>query len=271
MAKDDLNGRLQKTIDAMREEWEEHCEESKFPTEDLPDFEDKYCLAKIPRQPEEYTGPPRYCISRNVKKVGSAYRCKHHGGCVTPRPWNLTDGNVTNMKHGMHATVKNLMEDFDDKDEALYNWVVEEYPEAYDINIEEDPQSAYDLHRLAVEIVRAERGRGHLIEEGEVHEREIRDDEGKIVIDENGEIETEKSEHYLSGMLSRQDNKITKLEKELGISRKERLKRDTQDEAAETIAKGLGELGKAFIDKESKDYDPDEKPWKEDSDNEQDG
>lgn len=230
-------------------------------------FDERYCLAKIPNQPEDYDGPVRFCINRET--YGKSERCKFHGGKTdpTPRPENLD--KLAAMKHGMTATREHLVEDFDEKDQALYDWIVDSFPEAYGIDVEEDPQATYDLHRLAAEIVRAERGRGYLIQEGEVSEVEVRDDDGRLVIDENGEVVTKKSQHYLADMLKDQDNKITKLERELGISRKERLKRDGNEDAVEVIAQGFSELGRGLLDREDTDYDPDEKPWEED-DNEQD-
>jgi hypothetical protein len=170
------------------------------------------------------------------------------------------------MKHGMEATVENLKEDFDDKDEALYEWIVETYPEKYDIDLDANPGVMYDLHRLAIEIVRAERGRGYLIEEGEMQENEVTDEEGRVVTDPTtGEVITRKSKHYLADMMARQDSKITKLEKELGITRKEQERRKETSNAVDAI-KGLSELGSAFINREEQDYDPDEQPWKDDPD-----
>lgn len=160
----------------------------------------------------------------------------------------------------MKATREHLIEDFDDKDQALYDWIMHEWPDAYGIDFDEDPQSMYDMHRLAAEIVRGERGRGFLIEEGEVREDPVRNDEGRVVIGDDGEVVTEKSQHYLADMLARQDSKISDIEKELGITRKERLKQDSTDSAVEAI-KSFTELGSAFLDRDEKDYDPDEEPW----------
>jgi hypothetical protein len=162
----------------------------------------------------------------------------------------------------MYASRDNLVNDFDDKDRALYDWVIQSYIDKYDINPEENPSDGYDLHRLATEIVRAERGRGHIIEEGEVHENEVTDEEGQIVINSDGDVHTEKSQHYLHDMLYRQDNKITKLEKELGITRKERERRSSADNAVDAI-KQFSDIGAAFLDREDTDYDPDGEPWNE--------
>lgn len=195
--------------------------------------------------------------------MGSGWLCPYHGGKGNPNAQNLD--KLGAMKHGMDATRAHLVEDFDEKDRKLYDWILDEYPEAYDINVSEDPSAAYDLHRLAAEIVRAERGRGYLISEGEVTEKEQYNDEGRLVYDDEGNVVTEKSEHYLAKMMHRQDKKITKLQKELGITRKERERQSTNDEAVEAI-KSFSELGADLMRRDEKDYDPDDQPWEEESD-----
>lgn len=254
MAKTKVTGKPREEIEKLRAEWEENHW--------IKEFEDNICLAKIPHQPEDYDGPDRFCTLRDVQEIGDSgsYHCKFHGGAGNGNPEKFD--KLAGMTHGMHATAEHLRKDFSEKDEALYEWITNEWPDAYDIDIESDPNAAYDFHRLATEIVRAERGRGHLIEEGEVKEQDRVTDEGNVVLDDDGNVVTEKSEHYLAQMLHRQDNKITKLEKELGISRKERLRQDTTDNAIE-VMKGFQELGKEFISRDS-DYDPDDTPWEDD-------
>lgn len=223
-------------------------------------FEETYCLAKIPNQPEDYDGPPRYCSIDRTKKHGSNHLCKYHGGAGSFDPDNTE--KLAPMKHGMNATRKHLCEDFDDKDQVLYDWIVDDWPDAYGIDLEEDPGARYDLHRLAAEVVRAERGRGYLIEEGEIVEQERYAEDGSVVIDDSGEVVTEKSEHYLAQMMHRQDKKIKEIEKELGITRKERLRQESTDNAVEAI-KSFAEVGSQFIDRDEKDYDHEEEPWKD--------
>lgn len=253
MAKYKKTGRTWEQILEMQEEYDGNKP-----------FDQQYCLSKIPHQPEEYDGPPRFCIRQGgLRQRGSNMLCKFHGGHGSHDPERLD--KLGAMKHGMKATREHLIEDFDEKDQALYDWVVEHFPDAYDIDVENDPTAAYDLHRLAAEIVRAERGRGFLLDEGEVNETPVRNDEGRVVTDDNGDIVTEKSEHYLAKMMDRQDRKITKLEKELMISRKERAKQENTDSAVEAI-KSFSELGQKFLNRDSKDFDPDDAPWEEDDD-----
>lgn len=226
-------------------------------------FKENHCLAEIPRQPPDYDGPVRYCALQKwlTELKDGTTRCKFHSG----NPQN--DGNpeklepLAAMKHGMKATRAHLVEDFDEKDQALYDWIMDEWPEAYGIDFETDPQARYDFHRLAAEVVRAERGRGFILQEGEVHEQDRYSDDGALIVsNETGEVVTEKSEHYLAQMLHRQDKKITDLEKELGLTRKERLRQDSKDDAVEAM-KNFMELGSSFLDRESNDYDPDDEPW----------
>lgn len=258
MSSDQVTGRTEEELEEMREQYDKEKP-----------FDVQYCLAPIPRQPDSYDGPQRYCINREVMEVGSTYKCKHHGGHLDTD--NLVDAPPdSQFKHGLYATRKWLMRNFDEKDEALYNWIVKSYPESYDINIEEDPVAAYDVHRVAVEIVRAEKGRGYILDEGEVQEKDRYTDDGQIVIDEHGEVVTEKSAHYLADVLHKQDNKVTKLHKALGITREQRLRREKKDETVQALTEGFSKLGDAFLRRDDTDYDPSEEPWKEeDTDNDE--
>jgi hypothetical protein len=179
------------------------------------------------------------------------------------RPENFE--KLANMKHGLFADDDHLREDFDDKDEAIYDWIVKQYKEAYDIKPRENPAAAYDLHRLATEIVRAERGRGYLIREGEVYEREVTDENGRVVVDDNGQVVTEKSEHYLAQMMHRQDKKISDIQKELAVTRREQKRQESTEDAVDAL-KNFAELGSKFLDRDNTEYDPDDEPWSEDDD-----
>lgn len=263
MASFEVTGATSEEVEKARQDWNERDRPTRGPGPGRRDFDDAHCLAKIPRQPDDYDGPTRYCMSDNTEQMGSSWRCKHHGGAGNVNLDNLDKPHLAAMKHGMNATREHLVDDFDDKDEALYDFIVDNYVEAYDIDIESDPSAAYDLHRLAAEIVRAERGRGFLLDEGEVNETPVRNEEGRVVVDDNGEVVTEKSEHYLAKMMHRQDKKISNLESELGVSRKERLKHDQADNAVEAF-KNFAEVGQTILDRESRNFDGDEEPWKED-------
>jgi len=219
-------------------------------------FEDYYCLIGIPKQPDGYQGPDRYC--GKITKTGNDY-CKYHGGLSNPNPSLETLEPLAPMKHGMYALDKHLKEDFSEKDQALYNWVTETFPQAYDISVEEDvdPASQYDIHQLALEIVRAERGEAYVLEEGEVTEQERYTDDGELIINEEGEVETEKSQHYLTNMVRKQRNQIMQIEKHLGISRNQRLRRDDAESDRE-IMEGLADSLGGLIGDSDQEYNPEE-------------
>jgi len=261
MASKGVSGWTEEEVQERKEEYEAATKRWPAHNKGRPCFEDAYCLAKIPHQPDDYDGPTRYCMNTRVKELGDSYRCKYHGGNSNIDELHPVSETAA-ITHGMHATREHLVEDFDEKDEALYDHIVDSYADAYDIDPESDPSAAYDLHRLAAEIVRAERGRGFMLDEGEVKEQTVRDEKGRVVVDKDGEVVTEKSEHYLAQMMHRQDKKISDLEKELRVSRRERMKGDNADEAIEGF-KAFAEVGKTILDRESQEFDGEEEPWEE--------
>ena len=237
MASKGVSGKTPEQLDEMREVFQAK------PASDIYDFEDRFCLAKIPRQPDDYDGPDRFCASRNVRQPH--YLCKHHGGAGDPSQ-NLEP--LANMKHGMNATRENLVSDFTQADQDLYDWITEVWPEAYDVDTSEDPLAEYEFHALATEIVRAERAEGFLIEQGENNE--------KKVFGPNGEVEFEEVPHYLADMLQRQRKLIMKMEDNLGISRKKRMQNEQAKDATE-VMKAFSEVGASLINDSDAEYDPD--------------
>ena len=239
MATQEVTGKTKTELRELRREFEQSNRGQIY------DFEDCFCLAKIPRQPEDYEGPPRYCASRNLNHKTKI--CKFHGGAGRPNPDNLEP--LANMKHGMNAKRENLIKDFSDADRQLYDWIVEEWPEAYDVNLDDDPLAAYEFHALAVEIVRAERAEGFLIREGE--------DNQKKVFGPDGSVHYEDVPHYLADMLQRQRKLIMRMEDNLGISRKKRMQNEQAQDATE-VMKSFAEVGASLISDADADYDPDE-------------
>jgi len=251
MAKQEITGKSPRQVQNWKEEWTGDGQ-----------FEETFCLAEINNQPEDYDGPPRLC-SQYTR--GESNRCYYHGGAEgsgsSPTPENLKD-KFGNMTHGLTATRDNFYEYIEkgaanpDNQNAqaewmkqMYDWIVEDWPKAYGIDLEEDPASAYDFHALAVEIVRAEHGEGYILREGEKHEKEV--------VRPDGSVGYEDTEHYLSDMMQRQRKLIMRLENQLGISRKERLKQETASDANDVI-KDFAEMGKAMLDPDNHSYDADE-------------
>ncbi|MFC7191866.1 hypothetical protein ACFQL7_20925 [Halocatena marina] len=153
----------------------------------------------------------------------------------------------------MNAETKHLIQDFSESDQGLYDWVTQEWPDAYDIDVSNDPQAQYEFHVLGTEIVRNERTAGYIIEEGEK--------QSKKVFGPNGEVEYEDIPHYLSDMLQRNRKLVMKLEDNLGISRKKRLENEQQQDATE-IMQSFAEVGRGLVQKSDKEYDPTE--WETD-------
>jgi hypothetical protein len=216
-------------------------------------FEKRFCLAKIPRQPDDYDGPKRYCVSTNV--LSPIYTCKFHGGAGQINADNLDP--LANMKHGMKATRESILKDMHSEGNEwqldLYEWITQEWPEAYDINVEDDPQAEYEFHALATEIVRAERAEGYILREGENGK--------KRVFSPNGEMYFDDIPHYLSDMIQRQRKLIMKMEDNLGISRKKRMQNEQARDATD-IMKSFAEVGASLISDTEQEYNPDE--WEPD-------
>ena len=237
MAKYELTGKTESDLAQMRQE----ARDRDHPIE----FEKRFCLAKIPRQPEEYDGPARYCASTKLLYPG--YRCKFHGGASSGNPETLDP--LANMKHGMNATRENLVSDFSEADQDLYDWIVGTWPEAYDVDVSEDPQAEYEFHALAVEIVRAERAEGYLIREGESGKKRVFSPSGEMYFDD--------IPHYLADMLQRQRKLVMKMEDNLGISRKKRMQNEQAKDATD-VMKSFAEVGASLISDADQSYNPDD-------------
>jgi|AntRauTorcE11898_2_1112593.scaffolds.fasta_scaffold11629_1 hypothetical protein len=242
MATQSVSGKTEQELVEIRKDFDE------TPRSDLYDFEDCFCLAKIPRQPEDYDGPIRYCLSRNVKKNK---RCKHHGGATTGNPERLD--KYAALKHGMKATRQAILDTMtregNEWQVELYEWVTEDWPEAYDVDTATDPNAEYEFHALALEIIRAERAEGWIFKEGEKGQKRVFAPTGEMYFDD--------IPHYLADMMQRQRKLIMRMEDNLGISRKARLKADTNTDAADLI-KSFAEVGASLITKSDRQYDPDE-------------
>ena len=242
MATAQVTGRTEAGLDDLRAEFNE------TKRADLYDFEDCFCLAKIPRQPEDYDGPDRYCVSRNVKKNG---RCKFHGGAGHGNPEKLD--KYANLKHGMNATRQAILDTMtregNEWQVELYEWVTEEWPTAYDIDLSEDPNAEYEFHALALEIVRAERAEGWIFKEGEKGQ--------KRVFAPTGEMYYDDVPHYLADMIQRQRKLIMSMEDNLGISRKKRMQNEQAQDATD-VMKSFAEVGASLISDTDAGYDPDE-------------
>ena len=231
MGSQEVSGKTEEQLETMRAE-HEHLYLS---------FEERYCLSRIPRQPEEYDGPQRYCSSTNVKKNG---RCKHHGGCTTPHPENLD--KLASMKHGMYARDDHLRETMSEREEELYEWVLS-WPDKYNIDLTEDPSAAHDFQTLAIEIVREARGKDYILRNSEIREKGVYLPDGTMV-------EQEELPNTLNEAMASQVRLIQKVKDSLGLTRKQQAKNDQVKNASE-IMDGLAGAMTSMVDS-NEEYDP---------------
>lgn len=233
MAKRSVSGKTQEELDEI---------EADFSHPYL-SFEEKYCLAKIPRQPDDYDGPVRYCSSQNTKNNG---RCKHHGGHNELHPENLE--TLGAMKHGMYATDEHLRETMNEREEELYDWVLS-WPESYNIDLEADPSAAHDFQTLATEIVREARGKDYILRNSEIREK-------GVYLPDGTRVETEELPNTLNEAMASQVRLIQKIKDSLGITRKHQAKNEQSKNASEIMDGLVGAMSEMVDSKDS--YDPDE-------------
>lgn len=243
MASKGVTGKTEKELAEMRADFGQR------PRSEHYEFEECYCLAKIPKQPEDYDGPARYCSSTNLKSNG---RCKNHGGCVEPRPEYLE--KLANLKHGMYATDDHLRETMNEREEELYEWVLS-WPEAYNIDIEADPSAAHDFQTLATEIVREARGKDYILRNSEIREK-------GVYLPDGTRVETEELPNTLNEAMASQVRLIQKIKDSLGITRKHQAKHQQAKNASEVMDGLVGAMTEMV--NERNEYDP--AAFEEDSD-----
>lgn len=257
MALGEVTGGTQAEIEDIRQEYLQ----TPLHTDHGVSFDAAFCLRRIGKQPDDYTGPERFCQRRVGKKEGrkdeytdDAYNryCRYHGGDINPE-----DGNE-NLKpytaaitHGAYTADEHLRMDFNDTEQALYDSIMDVWPDVYDWPAEADDPARYlILRKAATNVVRTNRIEDYLDDEGEVHFREIFDEDGIAV----GE---EPEENALSREYRLLVDEIVSLLKELGLTPRERAKMDKVEAeagAAETVA----DLAGNALDSNGGEYDPDQ-------------
>ncbi len=235
MAKQQVTGYSPNEVDELRENFEDS------PASNHYEFEERYCLYKIPFQPEDYDGPDRRCANTAYKDKHGNYRCKFHAGKSPGMTENMTPGNP---KHYMNATDDYLMEHLTDEEQQLYHDILG-WAEIYGIDPEEDPASYDVLTLLAKQRVREVKASKYLFEEGEIREKLIRDENGDPVTDDEGELVFEEDTNVISEEYRRLINLIQSLMKDLVMTRKEQAKaedRNIMADSADTASKAMSEL-----------------------------
>lgn len=246
------------TAEELEQMKEEHKESPLFQEHGVP-FDVAYCLTKIGKQPEGYDGPVRFCKQYAARKDEyndheynpDVYHrsCRYHGksGCDD----NLEPHPLAPITHGLRAEDENLRMDFTDEEQALYDGIVEHWPQAYDWPEESDDPARYlMLRKVATNVVRSVRAEDYLDDEGEVQMRAVYDEDGV-------EVGEEPEENTISREYRLLVNEITNQLKELGLTPKERARMD-KNEAEAGAADTLGNLAEDAIDKDDAEYDPEQ-------------
>lgn len=236
MAKQEVTGLTPDEQEELREEFDGKNASKWY------DFEERYCLYQIPYQPEDYDGPPRRCPNTASKeKETGYYRCRFHKGRGGGMEENLSSGNP---KHYMYSSDEYLMERLDEDEQELYENILD-WADVYGIDPEEDPAAYDDLKLLAKQRVREVKASKYLFEEGEIRDKVLRDEEGQVILDENGDPKTEDDTNVISEEYRRLINLISSLKKDLIMTRKEQNKandRDVMADSAERASKTMHEL-----------------------------
>lgn len=245
LAKQEITGITDSGIEELREEFQE------LPASEWYEFEHRYCLRQIAYQPEDYDGPDRFCSQKAQGKVNHYY-CHVHknwGAGRSAEELEKTRDKLGAMKHGMYATDEHLIEKLEEDEEKLYNEILS-WAEKYYIDPEEDPSVWDDLQMLAVERVRVYRTSKWMLEEGETREKPIFDSEGRVA-------DMEDAPNAISEEHRRLKNLVMSLKRDLGLTRKERLKQDGIDDISDS-AENLSDTMRELVGEEEKEYDPDE-------------
>lgn len=228
-------------------------------------FQVAYCLNKIARQPDDYDGPKRYCKRRVAKKdeddyegdstdkVAFAVCCPTHGGDVAKHGHEhkdkLENPLTAAIKHGAHAEDENLIMDFNDDEQELYDSIMNDWPEIYDWpDRSEDPARYRILRRVAVNEVRALREEEYL-DGHEVHDEPVFDDQGVEVGHKDAENPLAREYRLLM-------SEVTDQMRELGLTPKERQKMDQLSSEAKKDDV-LSEVAGDALHGEDQEYDPD--------------
>jgi hypothetical protein len=252
MSCDEITGGDAAEIEQLREDYQGTPLQEKHGLE----FETAYCLKKIRFQPRDYDGPERYC-RRRVGKTGDGYEpedykrfCRFHGGDI-PTEQLPRDGSG-NLKHGLYAQDDTLRMNFTDEEQALYDGIVDGWPQVYDWPSEsEDPARYAILRKVATNFVRSNRAEDYLDDEGEVRISDKYNEEGHVV-----EPDGVHEENPIAGEYRLLMSQIMDMMAELGLTPKARQRMDSM-ESEESKNNAIADIASDALDGD-RDYDPDE-------------
>lgn len=238
MARRELTGKTKTQISELRRSFNASKRGEMY------DFEEYYCLAGPLRQPDDYSGPDRYCSQPSIKYG----RCRHHGGRAIPHPEKLD--KFGNLKHSMYASEDTIRETMTEEERELYDWIMS-WAEVYGIDLETDPSSFDDLRTLAVERVRQERGTDYLLaKQTEVTTEGVYTSQGEL-------LERKEVPHSLIDAHQSQIRLIQKIKDTLGITRKAQNNDEKAQSAVEVMDTFAGALTD-LIGADGGEYDPED-------------
>lgn len=255
MASEEVTGSTPEELEERAKQYYDRCKHAASGVS----FEEAICLLEIPRQPDDYEGPTRYCTQFCVK-LGEhefAPKCRFHGGANTsetadwePHPENFVHNNKpAYIKHGMYTSDEHLKEFLDEKEKKLHDRILS-WAEVYGFSEEEDPGSYQMLRTLAIEEVRKAKSAEYLLDKGETDQKPVFDGQGNL-------REHEDVSNALSEEHQKQVKLTIKLMKELGITPKERAKMG-KDEADASASEALAEVAKQALDPDGGEYNPED-------------
>lgn len=241
------------TVQELAElQWEyEHS--PKFEQEGVP-FEEAYCLTRIGKQPEDYDGPDRWCSNRAGRGEDGEHHpsCRFHGGS--------NGGDVDNLeiyaalKHGMYALPETIRETLSEEENAVLDDVLE-WPEIYEIDLDEDPAAGHTFDTMAIEIVRQFRTSLYILQEYEVTTQGVYAASGERLMDETGNPVSEDVPNSLISAHQTQIRLIESMKDSLGVSRKARKANEQAEDRTDSID-GLSQALGGLIKSGEGSYDP---------------
>lgn len=224
------------------------------------DFTDWFCLKQIPRQPDDYDGPDRYCKNPTSPKDDEEGRhpgCHWHKGVAGTEAAETAadhleddqfeEGNTAATTHGMYTEDENLKDDFSEADEELFDLIM---GWAEDYGFGEGSPAYMELESLALSKVREMRAEKYLNENGELVEREQYNPEAE-------RVETWEEVHPLSDHLRLKKKTILSIMKELGLTPKSEAQMG-EAEANASASEAIGEVAAEALDSDENEYDPGE-------------
>jgi len=127
MASDELTGGTAADIADLKEEYKD----TPLSWSKGVEFVRAYCLSEIGKQPDDYSGPQRYCknyVAKYTDNNGKEQRkpcCDFHGGHSHAEETQENLSKLANLSHGYYAMQEHLLEDLDENERAAYDTIMD--------------------------------------------------------------------------------------------------------------------------------------------------